>query len=321
MKKIIGFITILVIMMVIAACGDSNADNNTNGNTNTNNDNNTEDQVVTIEHELGTAEVPKNPEKVVVFDYGTLDTLDALGIDVAAVSKMNVPSYLDKYDSDEYENAGTLFEPDFEKLSEIDPDVIFISGRQSEVYDQLEELAPTVYLAVDNERYMDSFKENLDVIADIFDKQDEVDEEYAEIEASIEELNEVTEASDNEGLIILANDDKISAYGSESRFGLIHDVFGVPAVDEGIEASTHGMNVTFEYVVEQDPDILYVVDRGAVVGGESSAKQLVENKLVKNTKAYKNDNIVYLDPDYWYLSGGGLQSVSEMVDEIAASYE
>src|SRR5699024_6374250 len=115
-------------------------------------------------------------------------------------------------------NAGTLFEPDFEKLSEIDPDVIFISGRQSEVYDQLEELAPTVYLAVDNERYMDSFKENLDVIADIFDKQDEVDEEYAEIEASIEELNEVTEASDNEGLIILANDDKISAYGSESRF-------------------------------------------------------------------------------------------------------
>src|SRR5699024_2261794 len=200
-------------------------------------------------------------------------------------------------------------------------EVIFISGRQSEVYDQLEELAPTVYLAVDNERYMDSFKENLDVIADIFDKQDEVDEEYAEIEASIEELNEVTEASDNEGLIILANDDKISAYGSESRFGLIHDVFGVPAVDEGIEASTHGMNVTFEYVVEQDPDILYVVDRGAVVGGESSAKQLVENKLVKNTKAYKNDNIVYLDPDYWYLSGGGLQSVSEMVDEIAASYE
>src|SRR5699024_2537479 len=219
MKKIIGFITILVIMMVIAACGDSNADNNTNGNTNTNNDNNTEDQVVTIEHELGTAEVPKNPEKVVVFDYGTLDTLDALGIDVAAVSKMNVPSYLDKYDSDEYENAGTLFEPDFEKLSEIDPDVIFISGRQSDVYEELEKLAPTVYLAVDNERYMDSLKDNLDVIANIFDKQDEVDEAYADIEASIDDLNDVTEESDNKALIILANDDKISAYGPHSRFG------------------------------------------------------------------------------------------------------
>lgn len=323
MKKVLGLFSVLIIMMVIAACGDSKANDNlnANGHSNSDSDNNAEEQVVTIKHELGTAEVPKNPEKVVVFDYGTLDTLDSLGIDIAAVSQMNVPSYLDQYDSDEYENAGTLFEPDFEKLSEIDPDVIFISGRQSDVYDQLEELAPTVYLAVDNERYMDSFKENLDVIADIFDKQDEVEEGYAEIETSIEDLNETTEASENNALIILANDDKISAYGPKSRFGMIHDVFQVPAVDEGIDASTHGMNVTFEYVVEQDPDILYVVDRGAVVGGESSAKQLVENKLVKNTKAYKNDNIVYLDPDYWYLSGGGLQSVSEMIGEIAASYE
>src|SRR5699024_558944 len=274
MKKMMVFLSFVMMTMLIAACGES-GDNSTDGDDN---------ETITIEHELGTAEVPKNPEKVVVFDYGTLDTLDALGIDVAAVSKMNVPSYLDKYDTDEYENAGTLFEPDFEKLSEIDPDVIFISGRQSDVYEELEKLAPTVYLAVDNERYMDSLKDNLDVIANIFDKQDEVDEAYADIEASIDDLNDVTEESDNKALIILANDDKISAYGPHSRFGLIHDVFKVPAVDEGIDASTHGMNVTFEYVVEQDPDILYVVDRGAVVGGETSAQQLVENELVENTK-------------------------------------
>src|SRR5699024_8659270 len=302
MKKMMVFLSFVMMTMLIAACGES-GDNSTDGDDN---------ETITIEHELGTAEVPKNPEKVVVFDYGTLDTLDALGIDVAAVSKMNVPSYLDKYDTDEYENAGTLFEPDFEKLSEIDPDVIFISGRQSDVYEELEELAPTVYLAVDNSKYMESFKENLDVIGKIFDKQDEIDEAYEDIEASIEDLKATTEESDKNALIILANDDKISAYGESSRFGIIHDVFGVPAVDKGIDASTHGMNVTFEYVVEQDPDMLYVVDRGAVVGGDSSAKQLVENKLMEDTKAYKNDNIFYLDPDYWYLSGGGLQSVNEM---------
>ncbi len=77
-------------------------------------------------------------------------------------------------------------------------------------------------------------------------------------------------------------------------------------VDKSIEASTHGMNVSFEYVMEQDPELLYVIDRGAVVGGESSAQQLVENQLVENTQAYQNDRIYYLPPDYWYLSGGGL---------------
>ncbi len=126
---------------------------------------------------------------------------------------------------------------------------------------------------------------------------------------------------DEKALVILSNDDKISAYGPKSRFGLIHDVFGVKPVDEKIEASTHGMSVSFEYVVENDPDILYVVDRSAVVDGESSAKQVVENKLVEKTKAYKNDRIVYLNPEIWYLSGGGLISVEMMVDEIAESLE
>src|SRR5699024_3365043 len=116
-----------------------------------------------------------------------------------------------------------------------------------------------------------------------------------------------------------SNDDKISAYGSNSRFGLIHDVFGVPAVDDTIEASTHGMNVSFEYVTEQDPDLLYVIDRSAVVDGESSAKQVFENKLMEKTKAYQNDDIIYLDHNYWYLSGDGIEYVYEMIDEVSES--
>src|SRR5699024_9203083 len=98
-------------------------------------------------------------------------------------------------------------------------------------------------------------------------------------------------------------------------------VFGIPAVDENIEVSTHGMNVSFEYVVEQDPDLLYVVDRSAAIGEGSSAEQLVENKLMERTKAYQNDNIIYLDPEFWYLSGGGLESVAGMVEEIEGSIE
>src|SRR5699024_7346510 len=101
----------------------------------------------------------------------------------------------------------------------------------------------------------------------------------------------------------------------------IHDVFGVPASDEDIEVSTHGKNVSFEYVVEQDPDLLYVVDRSAAIGEGASAKQVLENSLMEDTKAMKNDDIIYLDSDYWYLSGRRLISVDEMVDEIETSLE
>src|SRR5690625_5422002 len=111
---------------------------------------------------------------------------------------------------------------------------------------------------------MDAFNENLAVICELIDKEDEVAEEQEQIEDAIASLQEKAEDSGQNGLIILANDDKISAYGPNSRFGLIHDVFGVEATDEDIEASTHGMNVSFEYVVEKDPDLLYVVDRSEI---------------------------------------------------------
>ncbi|GJM75015.1 hypothetical protein HMSSN036_72310 [Paenibacillus macerans] len=37
---------------------------------------------------------------------------------------------------------------------------------------------------------------------------------------------------------------------------------------------------------------------------------------MKKTNAYKNGKIIYLDANYWYLSGGGLLSMPEMLKEV-----
>src|SRR5690625_1936448 len=313
MKRVLYGLAILILALVAVGCS-SNTDEGSNSDE-------TSNEMITIEHELGSTEVKKNPEDIVVFDFGILDTLDELGIDVVGLPQMNIPSYLDKYASDDYENVGSLKEPDFEKIAEINPELIIISSRQAELMDQFEEIAPTVYLGLDTSRYLDSFKENMGVVAELFDKEEEMeekraalDEEIADVVAQAEELNE-------NALIVLANDDKISAYGPSSRFGIIHDVLGVEPADDGIEVSTHGMNVSFEYVADTNPGILYVIDRSAAIGEGEVAKQLIENPLVERTDAYKNDRIYYLDPDFWYLSGGGLQSVSEMIEEIATSLD
>lgn len=121
---------------------------------------------------------------------------------------------------------------------------------------------------------------------------------------------------DKKGLITLTTGGKVSAYGAGSRFGIMHDVFGVKEADENIEASTHGMSVSFEYIAETNPDYLFVIDRDQVVSGEGNAKELFNNELVNKTNAAKNDKIIYLDPAVWYLTGGGLTSVSKMVEEV-----
>lgn len=275
---------------------------------------------LTIKHKLGEAKLKKNPKTVVVFDFGVLDSLDKLGVEVAGVAQANLPPYLEKFKDAKYTNVGSLKEPDFEKINALKPDVIFISARQQEAYEELNKIAPTIFLGVDTSKYMESFTENMKTLGTIFGKEGQVEEELAKINDSIKKLNEKAAASGKNALIVLVNEGKLSAFGPGSRFGILHDVFGFAPVDKNIEVSTHGQSVSFEYIVEKDPDYLFVVDRTTAVAtnkdAATPAKQTVENDLIKNTKAYKNGQIIYLDANYWYLSGGGLVSTASMTDEV-----
>jgi len=314
MKKwsLLGYI--FTVILVLAACGgtkEEEASQTASGEQS--------EEKMTIKHEYGEAVIEKNPKKVVVFDFGVLDTLDELGIEVTGVPQATMPSYLKKYSDKKYMNVGSLKEPDFEAIHALEPDVIFISGRQAELYEQFAEIAPTVYVGIDYTNYMDSFTKNMNLIGEMFGKEDQVASELKDVKESVETLNQKASALDQKGLIVLANEGKVSAYGPSSRFGIVHDVFGFGAVDEKIEVSTHGQSITFEYIKEKNPDVLFVIDRATAVGGEIGAKEIVENELVKNTSAYKNNKIIYLDADSWYLSGGGLKSMKSMAKEAEAA--
>ncbi|MED4207415.1 siderophore ABC transporter substrate-binding protein [Neobacillus mesonae] len=316
MKKWSLLSVIFSIILVLAACGGTAKDE---GKSKKASGSSESAEQITVKHKYGEAVVDKNPKKVVVFDFGILDTLDELGVDVAGVPQATIPKYLEKYADKKYTNVGSLKEPDFEAVHDLKPDVIFITTRQAELYDQFAEIAPTVYTDIDYTNYMPSFEKNMKLVGEIFGKEDQVAAKLKDIEATVEKVKSEVTAADQKALIVLANEGKVSAYGPSSRFGLIHDVFGFGAADKNIEVSTHGQSVTFEYIMEKNPDVLFVIDRNVAVGGETSAKQSVENDLVKKTNAYKNGKIIYLNADTWYLSGGGLKSVQLMANEIEAA--
>jgi iron complex transport system substrate-binding protein len=314
MKKWSFLVLMASMILLLAACGSKEE-----SKTETTDAKPAAAEKMTIEHKYGEVEIDKNPEKVVVFDFGILDTLDELGVEVTGVPQASIPAYLEKYAGEGYTNVGSLKEPDFEAIHAMQPDVIFITTRQAELYEQFAEIAPTVYVELDYTKYMESFEKNMNLVGEIFDKKDEVASAVEEIKATVEEVNKKASALDKKGLIVLANEGKVSAYGPSSRFGVIHDVFGFGAADDKIEVSTHGQSITMEYIMETNPDVLFVIDRNTAVGGEAGAEKVIENELVKKTTAFKEDKIIYLDPDAWYLSGGGLQSVKLMAEEIEAS--
>ncbi|MEH7379214.1 siderophore ABC transporter substrate-binding protein [Bacillus sp. JJ1533] len=257
------------------------------------------------------------PEKMVVFDYGFLDTLDALGVEgvVGVPQDSSLPENLEEYAGDDYVNVGTLKEPLLEDIAEIGPDVIFISGRQAPYYEDLREIAPVVFVGTDQNNYWNTFLASVDVAAKMFDKEAEAKEYKAKIDSALEEVKALS-ANYETSLVTMYNEGKLSGFSTNSRFAYIYDNYGFKPVTEDITASSHGSNFGFEAILELDPEVLFVIDRTAAVGGESNIDKDMENKIIQKTKAYQNKKIVYLDGVLWYLSGGGLQSELAKIEEI-----
>lgn len=272
-----------------------------------------------IQHALGTTRLKVPPQRVVVFDLGVLDSLHRLGTDVVGVPKASLPAYLSRYLDPRYASVGSLTEPDFERIEMLQPDVIFISGRQSSHYAELSKLAPIVYMGVDTADYLRSFESNMRLLGRIFDKQEQVDAELSRIRQSIEHVK--ARARGKTALVVLVTGGRVNAFGPGSRYGFVYDVMGLEPANDDIQASTHGQPVSFEFLLQEDPEYLFVIDRDAVVagGGAAPARQVIENELVRRTRAYREGHIVYLDPSYWYLSGGGLDSFARMIADVAAA--
>nr|WP_307991710.1 siderophore ABC transporter substrate-binding protein [uncultured Niameybacter sp.] len=279
-------------------------------------------ETVAVTHRLGETVVPKNPKKVVVFELGILDALQELGLNqvVAAVPKDTLTDYLEAFNDDAIVNVGSVKEPDLEKIYGVQPDLIIIGGRQASLYEKLSEIAPTISLAVDNTNYTESFASNMQTIGELFGVEKEVETKLQDIEENIKVVADFVKSKGYSGLITLVNDGSVNAYGNNSRFSFINDL-GFTNVDTTLEETTHGQTVSFEYILDKNPQFLFVLDRGAMMGDATPAKEIVENELVKKTDAYKNGHIIYLNPEPWYLSGGGFTSTKLMLEDIAGAVE
>lgn len=281
-----------------------------------------EQETVTVNHLQGTTVVPKNPKRVVVMDIGVLDSLDYLDIhpEMLATCSSYLPKYIDKY-KDNTVDIGQMKNVDIEKINATKPDLIIISGRQSPYYKQLSEIAPTIDLSIDNNNYLVSFEHKMRILGEIFDKEDMVTNRLFGIKSKIDTIRTDSRNKNKYGLLVLTTGNSLHAYGPGMRYSFVFDVFGLQTVvnkDRNEDTkSPGGKTISYEYILETNPDYIMVIDRDFSVNLGESAKRLFDNDLIKKTKAYQTNNIYYLDSDIWYLSGGGLESIDIMMDDIS----
>ena len=267
-------------------------------------------------------EVPYDPERIAVMDMASLDILDKLGMGDRVVGSSDTSlDYLQQYVTDEtVANLGTIKEADLEAVMESEPDVIFIGGRLASSYDALSEIAPVIFLSTDTEiGVVESVRKNASVIASLFGLEENVDGLMAQFGERIDALSAFSEGKN--AIIGMVTSGSFNVLGNDGRCSLIGREIGFENIgtDAAIDTASHGNEASFEFIVEKNPDYLFVMDRDAAIGtdGAQLAQEIMENELVMGTDAFKNGNIVYLEhPAVWYTAEGGIQALDLMLQDL-----
>ena len=319
MKKITAILLMALMVLSLTACG------NQTGKDNNSSEGSTEPTSVTIttlngQKEQTQLEVPYNPERIAILDLAALDIIDSIGVGdkVVGMAQTSI-DYLSQYSENKsIKNLGTIKEADIEAVMECEPDIIFIGGRLSASYDKLSEIAPVVYLSTDSSiGLVESTLKNAKTIASIFGKENEVEDKVNQYNDRINNLKNI--ASGKNALVGMTTSGSFNILGNDGRCSIIGNEIGFNNLGATGNTSTHGNEASFETVVAKNPEYIFVMDRDKAIGtaGAASAKEIVENDLVKSTPAYKNNHIIYLEnPNVWYTAEGGIQALDMMLKDL-----
>lgn len=302
MRKFLGILGILGALVGLSSCNSGNNANYTRE----------------IVYNGSSYMLPEKVEKAVVMDLGFIDIIDELNVEVElAIPDASLPSYLEAYADNE--KIGGLKTPNEEAIVIFEPDVIILGGRQSSYVDAFSKIAPTILLSQGEENAIDYVYKNLELACDIFGLDEkQLEEKKNAVETKIAEVKELTSVSTDKGLILLYNN-SFSAFGAGSRFGIIHDVFGVLEADESIDVSTHGQQMSPEQLLQLNPDRIFVIDRTIAID-DGTSSDLFTSSIYDKLIAKQNDKITYLDPVVWYTISGGYQALFIQIENVYNAY-
>lgn len=271
----------------------------------------------TIVHDFGTTELKKAPKRIVILDnlYGEiLNPLDItpVGATTGQADSQEFSTLFKK----QYKDAKVISvdwqgNPDLDKIAELKPDLILMTGEQEDLYDKLSEIAPTVGYQINTDENWDYHETSLKV-AEIFDKRDEMKKDLDRLDAREAVFAENVKAKFGDQklmyLRVTDNDIRYYAYG---HFGYLYDTYHFN------RAETFNPDDMFQVI---DPDKLKDINPDLLIV-QADSQELLDNKL-KNSpvwtslKAVQNNKVIYADYST-YMLGFGIVSQEAIMKQIS----
>ena len=234
----------------------------------------------TIVHDFGTTELKKAPKRIVILDnlYGEiLDPLDITPVGATtgqADSQEFSTLFKKQYKDAKVVSVGWQGNPDLDKIAELKPDLILMTGEQEDLYEELSEIAPTVGYQINTDENWDYHETSLKV-AEIFDKRDEMKKDLDRLDAREAVFAENVKAKFGDQklmyLRVTDNDIRYYAYG---HFGYLYDTYHFN------RAETFNPDDMLQVI---DPDKLKDINPDLLIV-QADSQELLDNKL-KNPPA------------------------------------
>ncbi|NEE00937.1 iron-siderophore ABC transporter substrate-binding protein [Phytoactinopolyspora halotolerans] len=261
-----------------------------------------------VEHARGVSNVPDEPEQIVVLEPVQLDTavaLDVVPVGTTVLSEeTGVPGYLGD-EAAAIEMVGTVPEPDIEEIASLEPDLIIgTETRHSALYDQLSDIAPTVFMP----SQADPWPENVRLVGDALNKADEAEALLEEYQARCDDIAAEFDVEGRTAQLIRPRDGVLSLYGPTSFAGSTLECAGFSTPEHDWEDIS--VDVSPERVLQATADLVLVT---AVDPDDPNA---VPESITGNASSFENLHVV--DQSFWITGVGPLggQTVLDDLERI-----
>lgn len=271
----------------------------------------------TIVHDLGTTKLKKVPKRIVILDnlYGEiLNPLDITPVGATtgqADSQEFSTLFKKQYKDAKVVSVGWQGNPDLDKIAELKPDLILMTGEQEDLYEELSEIAPTVGYQINTDENWDYHETSLKV-AEIFDKRDEMKKDLDRVDAREAVFAENVKVKfGNQKLMYLRVTDNDIRYYAYGHFGYLYDTYHFN------RAETFNPDDMFQVI---DPDKLKDINPDLLIV-QADSQELLDNKLKNNPvwsslKAVQNNKVIYADYST-YMLGFGIVSQEAIMKQIS----
>ncbi|MCS1392951.1 ABC transporter substrate-binding protein [Lysinibacillus boronitolerans] len=325
MKKKFLFISFIALfMLLLAACGEkkaveeeSSADTTKEEVTQTKEESTNENGTRTLEYLGERYEVPEKVERIVV--TGAMEAMeDMVVLDVHPVGAIAVGGkFPELYASvtDKAESIGEKIKPNFEKILELDPDVILGSTKfPEEVQSKLEKIAPTILVS----HISTNWESNLKLLAELTGKQADAEKILSTYKADIETAKAtLTEKlQDQKVAAIRIRGGQAYVYPKEVFLNaVLYGELGLAVPDEVAKAKSQEA-ISVEQLADMNPDYLFVqfsTDENA--DAPNALEDFKKNPIIQNINAFNNDQVFVnvLDP---LMEGGPAYSRIKFLEAI-----